>query len=213
LEFKRAGLAELVQFVVVDKHPSDSEQGIFESHMNCLRLGLAAGAESILVFEDDVTFKTGIARRLAEAVEFLKSESAWRVLFLGCFVNASRKTSSTAVMQIRYRCLAHAYAVNRAFAERLVAMPWRGVAFDDMLRELGHEGYYTIYPAIAFQSASTTDNDKMLIVDRIRRRLGGMRRLQRWNEFSSRHFWGIFAAHVAFALLCIVVFLLYRFSK
>ncbi len=42
-EFARIGLGDRVQFIIVDSHPTDSEQGIFESHMACLRAGLAAG--------------------------------------------------------------------------------------------------------------------------------------------------------------------------
>ncbi|MBE0584292.1 MAG: hypothetical protein IH612_11100, partial [Desulfofustis sp.] len=56
-QFAAVGLAGVVEFVVVDKHPSDSEQGIYESHLSCMAMGLAAAARRILIFEDEVIFR------------------------------------------------------------------------------------------------------------------------------------------------------------
>ena len=54
--FAKVGLTGKVEFVLVKLHPSNVEQGMYESHMTCLRKGLEAGAKSIVVFEDDVIF-------------------------------------------------------------------------------------------------------------------------------------------------------------
>ena len=48
--FSKVGLTEKVEFVLVKRHPSNVEQGMYESHMTCLRKGLEAGAERIVVF-------------------------------------------------------------------------------------------------------------------------------------------------------------------
>jgi GR25 family glycosyltransferase involved in LPS biosynthesis len=211
-EFARVGLTGRVQFVIVDSHPTDSEQGIFESHMACLRAGLAAGAQNIVVFEDDILIRHFSPDVLNRTVRFIKSDANWQVFFFGCFVRSSRKTAFESVRQIRYRCTAHAYVVNRAFAEKLVEIPWRGVAFDDLLYSMQDGHFYTCYPAFAFQSGSSTNNDKLLKIDRARRLTGGMYRLQRWNEFSNRHLFALILAHTIALLLFIAILLYHRFG-
>jgi GR25 family glycosyltransferase involved in LPS biosynthesis len=211
-EFARLGLADRVQFVIVDSHPTDSEQGIFESHMACLRAGLAAGAQNIVVFEDDILIRRFSPKVLDDAVRFMKSNADWQVFFFGCFVRSSRKTVFDSVRQIRYRCTAHAYVVNRAFAEKLAEIPWRGIAFDDLLYSMQNGHFYTCYPAFAFQSGSSTNNDKLLKIDRARRMWGGIYRLQRWNEFSNRHLFKLILAHVIAVLLLSALLLYHRFG-
>ncbi len=201
LEFDRIGLKGRVQFVLVEGHPTDSEQGIFESHMGRLRAGLAAGAQNILIFEDDVIFRRFSPATLAKAIRFMRSSSDWQLFFLGCFVRSSKKTSFDSVLRVRYRCAAHAYVVNRPFAEKLAEIPWRGVAYDDLLSNMNGEHFYACYPAFAFQSGSSTDNSKLRGIDRARRLAGGLYRLQRWDEFSSRHRRGLIWFHVAAGVL------------
>src|SRR5579859_6993752 len=39
-EFDGVGLGERVELITVEKHPTDTEQGIYEAHAACLREGL-----------------------------------------------------------------------------------------------------------------------------------------------------------------------------
>jgi GR25 family glycosyltransferase involved in LPS biosynthesis len=207
-QFGRVGLTGKVEFIIVDKHPTDSERGIFESHIACLRAGLAAGADKILVFEDDIVFTRFSPERLKRAAAFMQSEPNWRLFFFGCFVNSSRKTAHPSIVKIDYRCLAHGYVIHRDFAQKLVQAPYHGVSYDDHLRSTGNEGIYALYPAFAFQSAASTDNDSMRHVDRRRRLAGGLKMLQHWNEFSTRRLMPIIAAHAL--LLAAIILLLLR---
>ena len=50
-QFGKIGLLERVEFEIVEKHPHNIEQGIFESHLGCLEKGIRAGADAIAVFE------------------------------------------------------------------------------------------------------------------------------------------------------------------
>jgi GR25 family glycosyltransferase involved in LPS biosynthesis len=206
-QLKSVGLDGLVEFMQFDKDPTNSERGIFESHMACLRAGLAAGAERILIFEDDILFSRFSQERLRRAIYFMNSNKDWRLFFFGCFVNYSRKTAFRSIVKVGYRCCAHGYVVNGHFARELVEVPWREVAYDDFLRSYGTEGAYAIYPGFAFQSASPTDNDKLRRVDRARRLFGGLRRLQRWNEFSTRKFKQLVIGHILFAITLAVILL------
>jgi GR25 family glycosyltransferase involved in LPS biosynthesis len=184
-QFERAGLGDRVAFHTVDKHPEDTEQGIYESHLSCLRAGLAAGAETILVFEDDILLgprDAQLAVRLSAALAI----EGWEMLCLGALVDGSSPTEAPGVRRIRYRALAHAYAVTAATARRLVRIPWEGVAYDGMLRREIDQAY-ALYPAIAFQSDAASDNEKHRRLERFRLWLGGLKRIQRINEVYHRH--------------------------
>jgi GR25 family glycosyltransferase involved in LPS biosynthesis len=203
-QFARVGLGGRVEFVVVRKHPTDCEQGIYESHLQCLSRGLAEGATQILVFEDDILFDGFTAAALERCVAFLEAEPEWHMLFLGCMVKGSRRTPFTGVAQVRYRSLTHAYAIHRRFAEQLVARPWHGVPYDDFLRDLKDERTFALSPSFAFQSNSPSDNERYLPLDRVRRLLGGLRRLQKLDAFYHRNRRVIIGAH-ALALLLLML--------
>lgn len=203
-QFAGVGLAERVEFVVVQKHPTDCERGIYESHLLCMARGLAQGARQMLIFEDDILFDGFTTAALERCVAFLAAEPGWHMFFLGCMVKASRRTTFPGMVRIRYRSLTHAYAIHRRFAERLVACPWQGVPYDDFLRDLKDERTFALYPPFAFQSNSPSDNERYLPLDRIRRLLGGLRSLQKRNAFYHRNRWVIIGAHVLALLLLLL---------
>ena len=68
--FAKVGLSGKVEFVLVKPHPSNVEQGMYESHMTCLHKGLEDGAKSIVVFEDDVIFDRFDASTSNNALNF-----------------------------------------------------------------------------------------------------------------------------------------------
>lgn len=206
VQFERVGLAERVEFLVTEKHPADAEQGIYESHMTCLRKGIAAGARAIMIFEDDVVFERFDAAVLAGCVDFLATTPAWRCFFFGCLVLGSRRTNNRAVLEVRYRSLAHAYAVERRFARELVAQPWRNMPFDTLLRRTA-ETAHAAYPAFAFQSDSRSDNSSRPMLDRFRRLCGGLARIQRMNEWFHYNRLAIVGLHllvIAFLLILVL---------
>lgn len=183
-QFADVGLLERVEFVIVAKHPENREKGIFESHICCLRKGLETGAEHILIFEDDVFFQKFDARSLDEACSHLGSSTNWDALFLGCITEGSRKTNNSLV-RIQYRCLAHAYALNRSFAKRITLEKWCGIPYDELLRRI-QSHYYALYPMCAFQGRAGTDN-QTVVIDRMRRFFGGLPFIQKANEFYQNH--------------------------
>ena len=201
-QFAKVGLLENVEFVVVPKHPTDCEQGIYESHLTCMNKGIAAGARHILIFEDDVCFDRFNPHLLDRCANFMATASQWHILFLGCMVKGSRAVDDTSIRQIRYRSLTHAYAIRRSFAEFIVQQhPWHGVPYDDFLRDLKDDQFFAIYPMFAFQSNSRSDNERYLPLDRFRRFCGGLMRLQKNNEFYHRYKWLIIAVHVPALIL------------
>lgn len=202
-QFRRVGLADQVEFVIVKKHSTDSEKGIFESHVDCLKAGLRDNAETMLIFEDDVVFDRFNPRVLADCTRFLSSDSSWKVFFFGCLASNSRQTEHRSVLKVRYSSLAHAYAIQRRFAETLIACQWRNTPFDTMLRDVGPY-YFAAYPAFAFQDNSRTDNMSFLKRDRWRRVWGGLRRIQLVNEWYLRHRPIVIGLHFAAIVILLI---------
>ncbi len=204
-EFSKVGLIDRVEFVLGERHPYDMEQGVYESHMVCLREGLEAGAKNIVIFEDDVEFDRFDPERLRCCTEFLRQHPEWKVLLLGALIRSSRETDNPFIQKVRYQSLTHAYVLNRHYAETLAYEPWQGIVNDTLFRPLTDD-VYAIYPMCAFQKNLTTDNYKYPKLVIIRRLLGGLKRIQKANEFYHRHKFGIYAAHVIVILLLLFGF-------
>ena len=204
-EFSKVGLGDRVDFVLGEHHPSDMEQGVYESHMICLRKGLEAGAKNIVVFEDDVEFDRFDPERLKSCTEFLRQHPEWKVLLLGALIRSSRKTTNPCVQKVRYQSLTHAYALNRHYAETLAYEPWQGIINDTLFRPLTDD-VYAIYPMCAFQKKFTSDNYKYPKLVLIRHLLGGLKRIQKANEFYQRYKVGVIAAHAMIILSLLIIF-------
>ncbi|WP_319407639.1 glycosyltransferase [uncultured Desulfosarcina sp.] len=194
-QFARVGLDEQVSFFPARRHPRDCEQGIFESHQACLKMGLAAGARHMLMFEDDVVFGKIDAPRLEKNIEFFINTEACKILFLGCLTRGSRATETPGIRRIRYRCLAHAYLIKPSLARQMADAPWQKVPYDIMLRNFIDDAF-VVYPSIAFQSNSPSDNSRHRALDTLRRLFGGLRIIQTVNEHYHRFRYAVIATHL-----------------
>ena len=204
--FVKVGLTGKVEFVLVKPHPLNIEQGMYESHMTCLRKGLESGAESIVVFEDDVIFDRFDAKHFNQCVKFLQENHNWKVLLLGALTRSSRKTTNPFIQKVGYQSLAHAYALNRPYAATLAYKPWQGIVIDTIFRPLADD-IYAVYPMFAFQNDFTSDNDKKYKgLELFRRLCGGLERIQKANEFYQRHKFGIIAIHILIILSLLFLF-------
>ena len=206
-QFDKVGLLKYVEFIIVKKNPHDSEEGIFESHIACINKGLAAGAGNIVIFEDDILFDRFSPESLKQCIDFMRDAPGWKAFFFGCLVSGSRKTHCKGVLKIKYRSLAHAYVLNRGFAELLIKKPWRKIAFDTELKSY-KDGFYAVFPSFAFQGNSPTGNSKYLRLDKFRWLCGGLLRIQKRNELFHRYRSIFIALHILFILL--IVFWFFR---
>lgn len=204
--FSKVGLTGKVEFVIVKRHPFNVEQGMYESHMTCLRKGLEANAERIVVFEDDVVFDRFDAERFKQCIQFLVEHPDWKVLLFGALIRSSLRTTNPFIQKIDYQSLAHAYALNRPYAETLAYQPWQGIIIDTMFRPLT-DHIYAVYPMFAFQNDLASDNDKYYGLEFIRLLCGGLKSIQKGNEFYQRHKLGVIAAHVTLLLSLLIVLL------
>jgi hypothetical protein len=194
-QFKTVGLQDQVEFVIVEKHPVNNEQGIYASHLICMAKGLAAGARHILIFEDDIVFKGFNFSKLAQCTDFLDKHPDCRLLFLGCLVTESRPTPSPGIRKVAYRALTHAYSIENSLATELVNKTWHRKPFDVVLADLP-EDKFTFYPSFAFQSDSPSDNARLKKMELIRRFCGGLGFIQKMNERYHRHKAAIITGHV-----------------
>lgn len=201
--FKKIGILQRVEFVLVKKHPRNPEEGIFQSHLQCLRRGVTEGGRHILIFEDDITIAHFQEQRSVEAIKQLQQLKNWDAFFLGAICSSSRKTVSKYLAQIDYRCLTHGYALNRHFAKTVILEQWEGVAYDGFLKERCRNSFAPV-PMFAFQSMSISDN-KTIFLDRMRRFFGGLQFLQRSNELFLRYKIPIIVVHL---LVLMAAFLL-----
>jgi hypothetical protein len=205
--FAKVGLTGKVEFVLVKPHPLNIEQGMYESHMTCLRKGLEAGAKNIVVFEDDVIFDRFDAQHFNQCVNFLKENPHWKVLLLGALIRSSRKTTNPFIQKARYQSLAHAYALNSSYAATLAYQPWQGIVIDTIFRPLDDD-LYAVYPMFAFQNDFTSDNDKKYKgLESFRRLCGGLEQIQKANEFYQRHKFGVIAIHILIIVSLLILFL------
>ena len=202
-EFIRVGLKDQVTFFLAERHPVDCEQGILESHQACLKMGLDSGAETMLVFEDDVVFANLDSRRLEAGICGFMNHREWLIMHLGCLAAGSRATHLPAIRRIRYRCLTHACLIRRELARRVVDAPWAGVPYDGLLRRLT-DAHVVLYPSVAFQSNSPSDNLKHRALERVRRLFGGLRTIQTVNEHYLRFRPAVIAAHLLIAIAAIL---------
>jgi GR25 family glycosyltransferase involved in LPS biosynthesis len=194
-QFARVGLDQQVSFFLARRHPDNCEQGIFESHRTCLKMGLDAGARHILVFEDDVVFGKIDAVGLAKCIDFFLHTEGCKILFLGCLASRSRATEMPGIRRIRYRCLTHAYLIKPSLAGRIAEAPWQKIPYDIMLQNM-LENPFALYPSIAFQNNSPSDNSRHRTLDAARRLLGGLRLIQTVNERYHRFRYAVITAHL-----------------
>ena len=204
-QFSSVGLLDKVEFVLVKKHPDNPEQGIFESHMYCLKRGLQAGARHILIFEDDILFKKFQPETILNGIQFLENRKNWQAFFLGAISSKTTATDVLSVVKIQYRCLAHAYALNRPFARQFVQESWNNIPFDELLQKQCKE-FYALSPMLAFQSRASSDN-RTIFLDRMRRFWGGLAFIQRMNEIYQKHKLFIIMSHglVIMGLLSLII--------
>lgn len=205
-EFAKVGLEHRVEFLISERYSNDFEREVYDSHMTCLRKGLEAGAKNIVIFEDDIEFDRFDPKRLECCTDFLQKHPEWKVMLLGALIRSSQKTSNPCVRKVRYQSLTHAYVLNRHYAETLAYEPWQGIVNDTLFRPL-NDDVYALYPMCAFQKNFTSDNYKYPWLARIRNFLGGLKRIQKANEFYLRYKFGIIAAHVVMVLMLLMALL------
>jgi GR25 family glycosyltransferase involved in LPS biosynthesis len=165
-QFHKVGLCRLVTFYRPVKHPVKGIIGSWESHRAVGEDALQRGHQKTLIMEDDVAFagklRPGRVRAIARALDRLPSD--WMIFFLGHWPVWAYPVRHN-VLRTGSAC-AHAYVVSPRLLQWLHEHPWDapgikklrlvGKALDSAYAAL--PGTYALFPMIATQSVSKSDN-------------------------------------------------------
>ncbi|MCU7960875.1 MAG: hypothetical protein KZQ58_12955 [gamma proteobacterium symbiont of Bathyaustriella thionipta] len=165
-EFHRVGLCQKVMFYRPLKHPIKGIIGSWESHRAVGEDALAKGYERALVMEDDVLFSRRLRparmRAIKKAMDALPPD--WMIFFLGHWPLWAYPVRHN-VIRTGSSC-AHAYITSPRMQQWLHDHPWGkqgtmklrlvGKALDSAFAEL--PGVYALFPMVATQSVSKSDN-------------------------------------------------------
>ena len=166
-QFHRIGLCRHVLFYRPIKHPNSVKHGIWDSHRAVGEHARQRGCARTLIMEDDVLFSRRLrprkVREIAQALDSLPPD--WMVFFLGhwplwaYFVRPN-------VLRTGSAC-AHAYIASSRLVQWLNDHPYGAPDVQKAPRIVGAgidaayarlEAAYALFPMIAIQSASKSDN-------------------------------------------------------
>lgn len=165
-EFHKVGLCRKVVFYRPVKHPVKGIIGSWESHRAVGQDALQRGYATTLIMEDDVFFANNLRPRKLRAIgrAIARLPSDWMIFFLGHWPVWAYPVRHN-VLRTGSAC-AHAYIVSPRLLAWLDTHPWGspdvkklrlvGKALDSAYAEL--PGTYALFPMIATQSVSKSDN-------------------------------------------------------
>ena|SRR3990167_4799980 len=162
-----------VEFYRTERHPNGGRQGCFESHINCLTEAYESGANTCLVFEDDLEVSNYITpEAIGEVVKFLTKCPDWDIFYLGThyeFVRGHFHKVTPSIIKGGNICT-HSYVASRRFMEKIANMKYVGTEIDRLY--VYNRNAYGVYPSFFYQGGSKSD-----ISDSV------------WDDFSGKWFW------------------------
>ncbi len=165
-QFHKVGLCQHVIFYRPDRHPEKGFAGSWESHRIVGMDALERGCARTLIFEDDVVFSRRVrprtVRTIARALDHLPQD--WTIFFLGHWP-LSAYFVGRSVLRTSSAC-SHAYIASPRLLQWLRDHPWgssdvpksrlAGKGVDSAYSKL--PGTYALFPMIAIQGTSKSDN-------------------------------------------------------
>jgi GR25 family glycosyltransferase involved in LPS biosynthesis len=184
-QFHNIGLCKYVTYYRPTRDNSQhvarpTTRGCWESHRDVMTKGKQAGAEKLLIFEDDVIFeKNRVNQKVITTIAKFLNKKKWDMFYLGHFSYFAAPTTTYKINRI-VAAMLHAYIIRTSstFCNWLIDTP-----HDTMIgnRQLGlfaniiaggvhppgidiyaalKTRAYAIFPQIAWQSGSETSNPK-----------------------------------------------------
>jgi len=149
-----------VKYLRVEKNPVSGTKGNLESHQRVIKEAYDAGAERVLVFEDDIDVIEGTLNydNLKRCIDFMKEFKDWDLLYLGVIPDIinykCQKTKKKGIYKLHGIC-AHAYIVNRKAMKNIINLKYEGMCIDGYYVRFFKS--YAIYPTIFHQGVSKSD--------------------------------------------------------
>ena len=85
-QFSKVGILDRVQFHVTEKSSKGGCYGCFESHWQILKQAYEDGLNNVVIFEDDIVFRSGWEQAMHDCNAFCNDEPDWEFLNLNGFV-------------------------------------------------------------------------------------------------------------------------------
>lgn len=165
-EFHRVGLCRRVVFYRPDRHPTRVIEGIWQSHRTVALHAREQGAETALIFEDDVAFAAWVGPRTVAAVAraFERLPPDWTIFFLGHWPLKARFVRPN-LLRTASAC-AHAYVASPRLLAWLADNPFSKEVRDrERIAGGGIDASYArlpqafaFFPMLATQAARGSDH-------------------------------------------------------
>lgn len=149
-EFAAIGIADRVERLAAIEH-ADGSEGCRLSHLECVKRAAAAGADTVLIFEDDVTLPGFSSARLARSLEQLRAIPDWELFYLGGLLVAAWEYREHLIGGRLVQT--HAYAVHRRAFDAIIE---RATAPFDLWCASTRRSYCA-YPMLAWQRDGHSD--------------------------------------------------------
>lgn len=148
-----------VFFYRVHKHPISGAQGCYESHLSIFKDAYNRGYNNILIFEDDVIESPYFSIDLIQkGIDFMKKDKKWEIFYFGhqpdIFYNTNYPITNNILKT--HSTLTHAYAVSKKYIEKMVDLPYFGMAIDKIF--LQNKYSYAIYPMVFYQDENSVSD-------------------------------------------------------
>jgi len=143
------------------KHPTNSHQGCFESHVKVAQDAHKKGYKRILIFEDDIYINEKGLKNMDKAIRFMKKRK-WDLFLFGIFQNIFNYSNikiSKHIYKLKKRswtCL-HSYAVNDSAIKIIKDYTWENWKLPVDIVYSTELITYSLYPSIFKQSGSKSD--------------------------------------------------------
>jgi hypothetical protein len=142
----------------VQRHPNGGVNGCYESHIQIITEAYNSGASNVLIFEDDIEPGVGLKeKQISSAIDFMKSNDSWDIVFLGWHPRIMTHTTSL-VAPSMFKVSAfggHAYVVSRRMMAKLANRPFDGTPIDVIYAE--NDAAYGVYPTAFVQRGARSD--------------------------------------------------------
>jgi glycosyl transferase, family 25 len=140
-----------VEFMLVERDPTDPQRGCFNSHKKCAQLILARGYEFALILEDDTTIREWRLKHVHRLNSFLRKKKP-DLLFLGLILGKVWLTWHAGIARSRGSG-SHAYIMSRNCAQRVSELEYDGRGIDTVYRKEFKQ--YCAFPMLAEQASSS----------------------------------------------------------
>lgn len=161
-QLRDAGITKAIRFSAIDKEPGCV--GCFESHLAVLQTALDAGANNVLVLEDDATLYRDWRTSWIEGKRQIPND--WDMLYLGYNLDPAW-SGSVSLVTPNILCLkdiltTHAYAVNGKYLAGLVETVKSAIGLGTPIDVVYTQQFinikaYGIYPMLFCQASGFSD--------------------------------------------------------